>query len=68
MNFPLENPIFRLLYWFVNTPGVGGLGVGFIIVACLGSFAVALRWIARGAQADEPASYAYPTSALHDHH
>jgi hypothetical protein len=67
MNFPLDNPIYRFLYWFVNTPGVGGAGVLLLVAACLGSFAAALRWIARGAQADEPASYAYPTSALHDH-
>jgi hypothetical protein len=68
MNFPLDNPIYHFLYWLVNTPGLGGLGVGFIIVACLSSFAAALRWIARGAQADEPTTYAYPTSAFHDHH
>ena len=49
MNFPLDNPIFRFLYWFVNTPGVGSLGIGFLIIACLGSFAAALRWIVRGA-------------------
>lgn len=68
MNFPLDNPIYRFLHWFVNTPGLGGLGVGFIVTVCLGSFAGALRWIARGAQSDEPAAYAYPTSAFHDHH
>jgi len=68
MNFPLENPIFRFLYWLVNTPGLGGLVVGLIVMGCLGSFFAALRWIARGAQVDEPITYAYPTSALHDHH
>lgn len=68
MNFPMDNPIYRLVYWFLNTPGVGGLGVGFIVAACLGSFAAALRWIVRGAQADEPATYAYPTSAFHEPH
>jgi hypothetical protein len=35
---------------------------------CLSAFAGALRWIARGAQADEPVTYAYPTPTLHDHH
>jgi len=67
MNFPLDNLFFRFLYWFVNTPGLGGLGVAFIVIVCLGSFAAALRWIARGALADETATYAYPTSAFHDH-
>lgn len=67
MNFPLGNPIYHFLYWLVNTPGLGGLAVTLIITACLGSFAGALRWIVRGARADEPASYAYPTPALHDH-
>jgi hypothetical protein len=67
MNFPMDNVILRFLYWFVNTPGLGGLGVVFIVVACLGSFAAALRWIILGAQADESTTYAYPTSAFHDH-
>jgi len=67
MNFPMENPLFQFIYWFLNTPGVGGLGVGLIVITCLSSFTAALRWVARGAQANEPATYAYPTSALHDH-
>jgi hypothetical protein len=68
MNFPLENPVFGFLYWLINTPGLGGLGVGLIVITCLGSFAGALLWIVRGAQADESVVYAYPTSALHDSH
>ena len=68
MNFPLDNPLVRFLYWLVDTPGLGGLAVGLIVMICLSAFAGALRWIARGAQADEPTSYAYPTPALYDHH
>ena len=68
MNFPLGNPIYAFLYWFVNTPGVGGLGVVALLVTSLGCFAGALRWIARGAQVDEPVAYAFPTSAFHEPH
>jgi len=67
LNFPLENPIFQFLYWLVNTAGLGGLVVGLIAVISVGAYGSALRWIARGAQAEEPETYAYPTPALHDH-
>ncbi len=66
MNFP-DNSIFRFLYWLVNTPGLGGLIVGLIVVISVSAFGGALNWIARGAQADELETYAYPTPALHDH-
>ncbi len=67
MNFPLENPIFQFLYWLVNTAGLGGLVVALIVIISVSAYGGALRWIARGAQADELETYAYPTPALHDH-
>jgi hypothetical protein len=67
MSFPNNSPIWSALYWFVNTPGLGGLAVSLIIVGCLSSFALALRWIGRGAGVGDQTIYAYPTSALHAH-
>ncbi len=67
MNFPLQNPIFQFLYWLVNTPGLGGLVVGLIVLISVSAYGSALRWIAQGAQADEPDMYAYPTPALNKH-
>lgn len=67
MNFPLENPIFGLFYWLVNTAGLGGLAVGFVVLIAVSAFGSALRWIARGALVDEPETYAYPTTAFHEH-
>jgi hypothetical protein len=67
MNFPLDNPIFQFLYWLVNTPGLGGLFVALIVIISVSAYGSALRWIARGAQADELETYAYPTPALHEH-
>lgn len=66
MNFP-DNPIFQFLYWLVDTPGLGGLIVGLIVIISVSAFGGALSWIAQGAQADERETYAYPTPALHDH-
>jgi hypothetical protein len=67
MNFPLDNPIFQFLYWLVNMPGLGGLAVALIVIISVSAYGSALRWIARGAQADELETYAYPTPALHEH-
>jgi hypothetical protein len=67
MQFPLDNPIFQFFYWLVNTPGLGGLIVGLIVVVSLGAASGALRWIAHGAQVDELETFAYPTPALHEH-
>jgi hypothetical protein len=67
MNFPLENPIFQFFYWLMNTPGVGGVIVILIVAASILIYAAALVWIRRGSLADEPETYAYPTSALHQH-
>lgn len=67
MNFPMGNPIFQFFYWLVNTAGVGGITVGLIVIIAVTTAGSALRWIARGAQANEPEAYAYPTPALHRH-
>ena len=32
MRFPLDNSIFQFFYWLVDTPGLGGLFVGLIVV------------------------------------
>jgi hypothetical protein len=65
MNFPLEYPIFRFFYWLVNTPGLGGIAVSFVGGGSMLACALTLRWIRKGAMADEVESYAYPTPALH---
>jgi len=67
MNFP-DNFIFQFFYWLVNTPGLGGLAVGLIVIISVSVFGGALSWIAWGAQADELEIYAYPTPALHEDH
>ena len=67
MNFPMENPIFQFFYWLVNTAGIGSLTVGFVATLAIGAAVSALRWIARGAQTNEPETYAYPTPTLHEH-
>jgi hypothetical protein len=66
MNFP-DSPVFQFFYWLVNTPGLGGLGVGLIVIVSVSAAGSALYWITKGAQADEVETYAYPTPALHDH-
>ena len=66
MNFP-DNPIILLGYLIVNTPGLGGIGVGLIVIIWVSAAGGALWWIAQGTQADELETYAYPTPALHDH-
>ena len=67
MNFPMDNPIFQFFYWLMNTPGVGGVVVILIVASSILIYAGALFWIARGGQADEPETYTYPTSTLHQH-
>ena len=63
MNFP-ETPFFEWLYWLLNTPGLGGIIVGLLALFILVMVFFTLRWIARGADADEKSEYAYPTPAL----
>jgi hypothetical protein len=67
VSFPQDNPVFQLLHWFVDTPGIGGVSVIALILACLGTFAGALRWIVQGGRAPEASIYAYPTSTLLEH-
>lgn len=67
MNFPMDNPFFEFLFWLVNTPGVGGIAVGLIGLLSVSVYAGAIFWIARGADADESETYAYPTPTLLEH-
>lgn len=68
MNFPMDRPIFQFFYFLLNTPGLGGIAVSLVAATCLTSYGLILRWIRKGAQADEAEEYAYPTPALHSHH
>ena len=65
MNFPMEYPLFQLLYRLINTPGLGGIMVGFVGIGSVTAYALALKWIAAGGEADEAETYAYPTTAFH---
>lgn len=67
MNFPMEYPFFRFIYWLLNTSGMGGLAVTLLIGGLVTAFALVLLWVVRGAQADEPEQYSYPTSSLLEH-
>jgi len=67
MNFP-HSPLFNFLYWLINTAGLGSVIVGLIAAISIVSYGLTLRWISRGAQADEAEEYAYPTPTLHGHH
>jgi len=60
MNFPMDLPLFRFLYWLVNTAGVGSAVVGLIATVVITGYGLTLRWIAAGAKADERATYPYP--------
>ncbi len=64
MNFP-ESSFFDWLYTLINTPGGGSIVAMLLAVSILIAVTLMLRWIARGAEADEPEEYAYPTPALH---
>ncbi len=66
MNFP-DTPFYHLLYWLVNTAGVGSLVVLAIGLISIGAYLLTLRWIARGANLPELEDYPYPTPALHAH-
>ena len=66
MNFP-DNPLFRLLYWIINTPGIGGITVLLVGGGSVTMYLLTLRWISRGSQADEPDVYTFPTSTLLGH-
>jgi hypothetical protein len=65
MNFPMDNLFYQFLYWFMNTPGIGGIIV--VVEATLIAIVASLsfRWIHKGADAPEKEQFAYPTPALH---
>ena len=67
MNFPMNEPFFQFIYWLLNTPGLGGVAVGSIVLIIVLIVALTLRWIARGADTAEQITYSYPTPALHHH-
>jgi hypothetical protein len=64
MNFP-DQPLFHLLYFVVNTAGVGSLIVALIALGSLSAYFMTLRWIRNAAQEEELEEYAYPTPSLH---
>ncbi len=66
MNFP-ENALIKFVYWFINTPGLGGVAVSLLGLGIFTVVGLALRWIAKGADANEAETYVYPTPALHHH-
>ena len=67
MNFPMELPVFRFIYWLLNTPGIGGLVVVLFIGGLVTTYLMVLRWVVMGARADESDQYPYPTSTLIGH-
>ena len=68
MNFPLELPVYRFLFWLVNTAGVGGLIALLVGGGSVSAYALVMRWIHKGGEADEADTYSYPTPAFHQHH
>ena len=69
MNFPMEYPLFRFLYWLINTPGVGGIAAILLGLGSTLSAFLTLRWIRQGAEVAELETYTYPTPTLlgHEH-
>lgn len=67
MNFPMEYPLFRWLYWLINSVGVGGLTALILGIGSALAYLLTLRWIKEGAEADEFETYTYPTPALLGH-
>lgn len=65
--FPSENPLFYYIYLLINTPGFGGIAALLLGGTSVTIYLLTLRWIARGADADEIQTYTYPTPALHEH-
>ncbi|MCB9433764.1 MAG: hypothetical protein H6668_17480 [Ardenticatenaceae bacterium] len=66
MNFP-DEPTIRIIYWFIDTAGIGSIIVGLITVGILTAVGLTLNWIRRGALADESEVYTHPTPALTHH-
>ena len=67
MNFPMEYPVFRFLYWLINTAGIGGIAVTLLIGGLVTTYLLVLRWIVLGAHAAEDEQYTFPTSSLIGH-
>jgi len=66
MNFP-DTPFFHLVYWFLNTAGIGGVFSLILATSLITGFFLAIRWVVMGAKADENEVYSYPTSSLIEH-
>ncbi len=67
MHAPPDTTAIRLLFWLLNTPGVGGAAVMGIAGTCALCCVATLRCIARGSKTGETATYSYPTSTLLEH-
>src|SRR3990172_3049555 len=67
MNFPMEYPVFRFLYWLLNPPGIGGIAIMLLIGGLVTTYLLMLRWVVKGARAEESDQYAFPTSSLIGH-
>jgi hypothetical protein len=65
MNFPMELPLFQILYAIVNSAGLGGIAVALVAGGSLTAYALTLRWINQAGKTPEKETYAYPTPALH---
>lgn len=66
MNFP-DTPFFHLVYWLLNTAGIGGIFSLVLATSLITGFFLAIRWVVMGAKADENEVYSYPTSSLIEH-
>lgn len=66
MNFP-DTPFFHVVYWILNTAGVGGVASILLAGSLFLGFFLAIRWVVMGAKADENEVYSYPTSSLIEH-
>ncbi|MDX1688150.1 MAG: hypothetical protein R3248_09230 [Candidatus Promineifilaceae bacterium] len=65
--FPSEFPLFRFMYWLINTAGLGGIAALVLGGGSLTAYFLTLRWIIRGGEADEVQTYTYPTHTLLEH-
>ncbi|HZD10932.1 MAG TPA: hypothetical protein VE553_06285, partial [Candidatus Binatia bacterium] len=63
----MDYPLFRFFYWLINTPGLGGILATLLGVSSLTAYLLTLRWIKRGADANERETYAHPTPTLFGH-
>lgn len=66
MRFP-ENAFLDFIYWFINTPGLGGIIVGLLGLSIFAMATFTLRWIIKGGDVEEEDEYVYPTSSLIGH-